>query len=507
LEVGVAGGQQTLVDVEEVTPAPRRPAAGSGVDKTFRPYDQSQAMLLPPSLDEWLPQGHVARFVDELVEHGLDLSAFYAAHGQARGAPPYDPRLMLKLTLYAMATGVTSSRAMERRCGDDVAFRWLTANSAPDHRSIARFRARHEDAITELFVQSVRLCDRAGMVGLGNVAVDGTKLRANASRHKAMSYDRMVKRQQQLDDEIAALRKRAREILDETGANDAADDARFGRDARGDELPDELARREQRIAKIRQARKDLEDEAAAAAAANAEREVRRRAAKRAEAGQDVDREQVDADAKAAAEQAAAEATPRPKAQRNFTDPESRIMKTADGSFHQCYNAQAAVDEDHQVIIAADVTNQAADAPHLADIIEQVNDNTGRQARRTLADAGYFSVDNVEHAKQAGTDAHIATGRFKHNETIPDAPRGRIPDDATPKQRMARKLRTKKGKKVYARRKAIVEPVFGQMATTQDAKRLRRRGLAAVEAEWKIHCAVHNFLKLFRVKGTIPATAG
>src|SRR5680860_1587668 len=183
---GLSGVQQALVEVEAVAAGTSVAGPGSGVDKTFRPYDQSQALLLPPSLDEWLPQGHLARFVDELVEHGLDLAGFYNAHTQARGAPPYDPRLMLKLALYAMATGVTSSRAVERRCSDDVAFRWLTANNAPDYRSVARFRARHEAAIEELFVQSVRLCDRAGMVGLGDVAVDGNKVRANASRRKQM---------------------------------------------------------------------------------------------------------------------------------------------------------------------------------------------------------------------------------------------------------------------------------------------------------------------------------
>ena len=238
----MSGVQQALVEVEAVAAGTSVAGPGSGVDKTFRPYDQSQALLLPPSLDEWLPQGHLARFVDELVEHGLDLAGFYNAHTQARGAPPYDPRLMLKLALYAMATGVTSSRAVERRCSDDVAFRWLTANNAPDYRSVARFRARHEAAIEELFVQSVRLCDRAGMVGLGDVAVDGTKVRANASRHKAMSYDRMVKREEQLQAEVAAIRQRTRQILDEAAANDAAEDAKYGRDRRGDELPDELAR-------------------------------------------------------------------------------------------------------------------------------------------------------------------------------------------------------------------------------------------------------------------------
>lgn len=441
--------------------------------------------MLPPSLDEWLPAEHIARFIAELVDEHLDLSRIYAAYGEGRGAPPYDPRLMVRILLYGYTTGVRSSRKLEAACVEVVAFRWLAAGSAPDYRSIARFRKRHLSALGHLFVQALALCQAAGMVKLGRVALDGTKLRANASRRKAMSYARMSDREKVLAQEVSDLLAEAEEV-------DRAEDAKYGKDRRGDELPEELRRRESRLAKIREAKAALEEEARQRAAAAA----REKAAQKGEDEDTTAQRVADAEAKA---------TVRPKAQRNFTDPQSRIMKTSDGAFHQCFNAQAVVDEAHQVIVATDVTDCAADVANLIPLTEQTTANTGQAPGQMLADAGYCSEDNLTQAAalngETGTEFFIATGRTKHNEPAPLAPRGPIPKDATVKQRMARTLKTKRGQAVYARRKTIVEPVFGQMSTLQNAKQLLLRGLEAARGEWLLLSACHNLRKLYQHLGT------
>lgn len=468
-----------LFEVPVVEPV--EPLVKTRVDKTFRPYDPHQVFLLPPSLDDWLPDDHLARFVSELVDETVDLEPFLASYTEGRGFPPYDPRLMLKLLIYGYVTGVRSSRKIEKACHDDVAFRFLAANAAPDQRSIARFRRRHLDALKGLFLQSLLLCRKAGMVRLGRVALDGTKVRANASRRKAMSYKRMTERE-------ADLARQIDDILAEAEAADTAEDQRFGPDGRDDDLPGELARRESRLAKIRKAKADLEAEAAERAAVKASGRARKRGADEADVAQ-------------AGAEAAADAVPQGKAQRNFTDPDSRIMKTSDNSFHQCYNAQAVVDDAYQVIVATRIGNSSADCPTFAAMLNETILNSGTAPGQVLADAGYFSDDNVTAAAEAGVDAFIATGRIKHGETPPPAPRGRVPKNATPKQRMARKLRTKPGKAAYARRKAIVEPVFGQIDTCQGGKKVLLRGLDAADAEWALLAACHNLRKLFGHTGT------
>jgi len=455
------------------------------VAKTFRPYDPHQVLLLPPSLDEWLPEGHLARFVSELVEEALDLSAIRAVYTEERGYPPYDPRLMVKLLIYGYCTGQRSSRVIEKRCHDDVAFRYLAAGAAPDYRSIARFRRRHLEVLAGLFLQALRLCQKAGMVRLGKVALDGIKLRANASRHKAMSYRRMVEREAQLEAEIDRM-------LAEAERQDAAEDERFGPDGRDDDLPEELNRRVDRLLKIREAKQALEEEARRAAA--------EKAAERADA-QDLDEQ-----AKAAkVEAAASKAVPRPKAQRNFTDPDARIMKMPDGAFHECYNGQVMVDEAYQVIVAADTTQCAADALSLLPMLEQHDANCGRLPGQLLADAGYCAEESLQSLAEMNVDALIATGRWPHGQPPPPAPRGRIPANATARERMARKTRTKKGRADYARRKAIVEPVFGQMTILQGARHLLLRGQQAARAEWRLLCACHNLRKLFGVLGPTHRT--
>lgn len=480
-------GQKRLVEVEPAAVvAERRPAAE---EKTFRPYDPEQVLLLPQVLSEWLPEGHLAHFVSDLVESGaLDLSAIYADYEEERGYPPYDPRLMVKLLLYGYATGLVSSRKLERATYEDVAARMLCADQHPDYRSIARFRARHLRVLGELFVQALRLCKQAKLVGLGTLALDGTKLRASASRHKAMSYERMRKAEAQLEAEIAAIRANVRALLEEAEAVDAAEDERYGPDRRGDELPAELRRRERRLARIREAKQALEAEAAARETARrAELEAQGKKPRRPPNGRDP-------------------YAPKPGAQRNFTDPESRIMKTADGAYHQCYNGQAIVDSKAQVIVAAELCDEAPDARQLEPTLDQLADNLKvigaelPEAATLSADAGYFSEQNVRITTEHGLDPHIATGRFKHSEPPPPSRPGPIAKNATPKQRMARKLKTKKGRAVYARRKAIVEPVFGQIDTVQDGRKLLLRGKPAARAQWRFTCAVHNLLKLHRAGG-------
>lgn len=486
--------QDRLVEVELVE-APVVERVPVGAEKTFRAYDPDQVLLMAPCLQDWVPDGHLARFVSDLVDEALDLSGIYESYEEERGFPPYDPRLMVKLLIYGYATGTPSSRKLEERTFSDVAVRFLCADQHPDYRPIARFRKRHLDALAELFVQALRLCRQAGLVGLGTLALDGTKLRANASRHKAMSYARMVKKERELEAEIAAIRANAHALLADAERLDAQEDERFGADRRGDELPAELQRREQRLAKIREAKVALEADAA-------EREKARRAELEAQGkkprqppnGRDPFK-------------------PKPSAQRNFTDPESKIMKTSDGSFHQCFNGQAIVDSTTQVIVAAEVSDEAPDARQLEPALGQLDENLDAidaelpEAAALTADAGYFSEENVQSTERHGLDPHIATGRFKHSEPPPPAPRGPVPKDATAKQRMARKLKTKHGHATYARRKAIVEPVFGQMQTVQDARQLLLRGKPAARAQWRFQCAVHNLLKLHRNGGLALIATG
>jgi transposase len=485
--------QERLVKVEEARPAgPERAPIGEA--KAFRPYDPEQVLMMAPALSDWVPEGDLAHFVSDLVEGSLDLGEIYASYESERGYPPYDPRLMLKLLIYGYATGTVSSRKLERATYRDVAVRMLCADQHPDYRSIARFRARHLDALASLFVQALRLCKKAGLVKMGTLAIDGTKLRANASRRKAMSYERMGRAEAQLEAEIAAIEAQAAALLEDAEATDRSEDERYGPDRRGDELPAELARRESRLARIREAKAALEAE-------EAERERARQDAMREE-GREPRKPDPDEDPPA----------PKPTAQRNFTDPESKIMKTSDGSFHQCFNAQAVVDSHSQVILVADVTDEAPDARRLEPALEQLDDNLEAieaalpEGAQMLGDAGYFSEHNVTVTAGHGLDPHLATGRFKHSEPQPPAPRGPIPRGATAKQRMARKLKTKRGRAAYARRKAIVEPVFGQMQTVQGARQLLLRGKAAARAQWRFHCAVHNLLKLHRAGGLGPAGA-
>jgi transposase len=419
--------------------------------KTFRPYDQDSLLLMPPSVRDWVPADSLAAFLDDVVDQ-LDLAPFLAAHDEPRGMPPYHPALMLKVLLYGYATGVTSSRKLEGRLAADVGFMFLAGQARPDHKTISSFRHRHIGAFSSLFLEVLRLCQAAGLVKLGRVALDGTKVKANASKHRAMSYGRMAEREAQLAAQVKA-------ILDEVEAVDAVEDALYG-DARGDELlPEELRTREGRLAKIREAKAALE------------REVSERTGK-------------------------ADAVPDSKAQRNFTDPESRIMRSTPDGWVQAYNVGAVVDETAQVIVATDVTADATDTRQLPSLVDRITENTGRSPRRLLADAGYLSEDNLAHLAERSIDAYVATRRDRHSALPPAAPRGRIPKALSPLGRMDRKLRTKRGRAHYARRKTIVEPVFGQIKEARGFRRFSLRGLQGVRAEWLLVSAVHNLGKLF-----------
>lgn len=482
----VVAGRESLFEVESGEAGVVVPV---GEGRTFRGYDQGQMFLLPPSLDDWLDEDDEARFISEVVEDLLDLSLVYASYASASGAPPYDPRMMLKLLLFAYATGVTSSRELERRCKRDIGFRWLSGNQAPDYRSLARFRRRHLDVLPELFVQVLGVCAQAGLVRLGRVALDGTKLHANASRHKAMSYERIVPKIDQLQAEVDAL-------LAEAEAVDEAEDREHGVDRRGDEIAPELAHREGRLAKLRAAKEALEVDAAA----KAEAVVRK---KSETAGQSA--EQTDAAVAEVVEQA----VPKPQAQRNFTDPAARMMKTNRG-FDYAFNAQAVVDEASQIVLAAHLTQHATD-------IQQFVPMTGHTARNlnaaginrspdtVLADAGYCSESNLKAAEDLDAQVLIATGRQRHGESFPAALDGPVPEHATRREKMAHMLRTPSGRVDYARRKAIVEPVFGQMKTRQNAGQLRLRGLPGAQGEWLLHTICHNLRKL-RSTTTIGMTS-
>ena len=431
------------------------------MSKTYLPYEPDQQLLLPAALQDWLPDDHLAYFISDVVDQ-LDMSEVTARYErERRGGPPYHPRMMVKVLLYGYCVGVASSRRIAQRLHEDIAFRVLAANNTPDFRTISDFRKDNLDALSGLFIQVLALCQRAGLVKLGHVALDGTKVKANASKHKAMSYGRMKEREAQLAAEVAELLERAREVDDE-------EDRRYGKDKRGDELPEELAFREGRLEKIREAMAALE-----------------------------------AEAQAAGEQAEAEGGKRPgvpddKAQRNFTDAESRIIPAPGGKdFLQGYNCQAVVDSAHQVIVAARATNQTSDKQQAVAMMEETIDNVGAVPREVSADAGYYSAKAVDELYALGVDPFVAPEQTRHGRVVPPAPRGRIPSHLSPRDRMRRKLQTRRGRQRYALRMQTVEPVFGQIKQGRGFRQFLLRGLEKVNGEWSLICTGHNLLKLFR----------
>jgi transposase len=448
----------------------------------------NQTLLFPPSLHDWLPEGHLARFLLDVVS-ALDLSAIYTSYQEkdGRGQAAYAPEMMVRLLLYGYARGVYSSRKIETRTFEDVAFRYLSGDQHPDHATIAEFRKRHLEALSGLFTQALLLCSEAGLVKLGHVSIDGTKIKANASKHKAMSYKHMNETEARLKQEIDALLAAAEKT-------DAEEDAQYGKDRHGDELPAELQRRESRLRKIGAAKAVLEQEAKEKASQQraeaeqklAEREEQERRTGKKKRGRKPELPDPE------------QAKPDDTAQRNFTDAESRIMPDGanKGSFVQGYNAQIAVDSASQVIVAAEVTQETNDKKQLLPMIALIAANLEQKPEKVSADTGYFSEANVTDESVKDVDLYVATGRDKHGdavETSSDPP----PPGASPKEAMREKLRTEAGRTVYKMRKAIVEPVFGQIKEQRGFRRFSLRGKENVSCEWKLVCAVSNLLKLFR----------
>jgi transposase len=447
--------------------------------KVYRPYFPEQDFLLPPSLREWLPQGHLAYFVSDIIDQ-LDLSVIEGHYErEERGHPPYHPRMMTKVLVYGYCVGVFSSRRLEQRLMEDVAFRILAAGNEPDFRTISEFRRVHLKALEGLFAQVLQLALKLGAMKLGRVAIDGSKIKANASKHKAMSHARMEREEQR-------LREEAKRLLAEAEQTDRDEDKRFGRSRRGDELPAELARREERLGRIAEARKALEERARAEAEENQKNNKKRNSDKDNKPGSGSGSRR---DGKAA--------KPKPGAQHNFTDPESRIMKGPDG-FVQGYNAQIAVEPVLQLIVGQALTQQANDKKQLLPMIDAVRQQSKQRASEVLADSGYCSEENLRQAAKKKIDLYVATEKTKHHQPAPPSPRGRIPKSATLVERMKRKLRTKAGRAIYAGRKTIVEPVFGQIKQARGFRQFLLRGVEKVRGEWALVCTTHNLLKLHRL---------
>ena len=431
---------------------------------TFRPYQPDQLLLLSPDLREWLAPGHLAHHVSDLVD-ALDLNAFYAPYeGDGRRNAPYEPSMMVKILVYAYATGVYSSRAVARKLEEDVAFRVLGAGNFPQHRTICEFRRRHLEEFERLFVEVVRVAREMGVVRFGTLSVDGTKVRANASKRKAMSYGRMRNEEVRLKEEIQRLLARA-------GAVDSQEDERYGEQVRGDELPAELARREKRLAAIEQAKARLE---AAQRAADDARGRKPDQDRNPQGGRPYKR---------------AYGEPEPKAQSNFTDPQSRIMKTSTEGFQQCYNAQMVVDEAHQLIVATDVEANASDQGQLLPLLDAVNETFGVEPEGVLADAGYCNEADLAALEQRGIDAHIALGREGKEQAAVD------PHTHPATHRMGEKLASEKGRAQYAKRKWISEGPNGWVKEVLGFRRFSLRGVEKVRGEWHLVCLALNIKRM------------
>lgn len=444
-------------------------------DYRFLPYEPEKPLLMPPDMRTWLPEEHLALFISDVVD-SLDLSEIIDQYLHLEGGhPAYHPLMMLKLMFYGYCVGIRSSRRIEQKTYEDVAFRVLSCDAHPDHSRISDFRLRHLPVIKKLFVQVLELCDEFGLVKLGKVAFDGSKIKANASKHKAMSYRRMIEKEAELQAEVDRL-------LAEAEALDEQEDKKYGKGVRGDELPDDLKFKQGRLEKIRQAKAALEKEA------------HRKAIK--EGKPDKDGNPPEGSGSVSSDKPPG--TPKDKDQRNFTDPESRIMPDgATKAFIQGYNAEIGVDCDSQIIVAADVVQAANDKEQLIPMYEQVEENTGEVPDTVVADNGFFSQANVEYTAKNHSEPLIAPERIKHGDKPEPAPKGRIPKDMGVLDRMRRKLKTKCGKKTYSKRMESVEPVFGQIKEARGIRSFLLRGLEKVKAEWSLVCLSHNVLKLWR----------
>jgi transposase len=474
--------------------------------KQYRVWDAQQGSQKAVSPREALPEDDLVFFLLDTIPE-MDLSVFHQYYArEMRGQPPFDVTMMVTLLVYAYAVGVCSSRKIAAACERNLAFRAIVGNVPPDFRTISDFRKIHLAAFRPLFLEVLRLAGEMGMVKLGNLSTDGTKIGANASRHKAMSYGYMNKDIERLTAEIEHLLRQAEQT-------DAEQDAALG-SRRGDELPEELKRREDRLAKIQEAKARLEAEAKAKAEEEQRRRDEEQAQRKAEGRQ-----------RRGKEPAPIDPTPAEKAQTNFTDPEAKIMKQSNKGFDYSYNAQAVVDAEEQIIVAAEVTSQANDKQQAVPMARAALDNLHTAGIEqppaadgtplpipNTADTGYFSEQAVAELEKMGIDPHVATGRQKHHEaTVPPeaavaeaaAPQPAVPEAAVPeaaasaKEKMQQKLRSPAGKALYAARKHIVEPVFGMIKSARGIRKFLLRGLEKVAAEWQLICLTHNMLKIWR----------
>jgi len=442
------------------------------MSKDFRVWKIDEAQLLPPSVQDYVPKDHVSRLIVSLVRESLNLSEITGRYTSGLGQPPFDPRMMTALLLHGYASGLYSSRRIAKAARERADFMMIVAGDPPDFRTISEFRRRHLKALAGLFVQVLKLAEKAGLVKLGHVALDGTKIKANASKHKAMSYQRMKKREAELEAEVDRWLKAAE-------AADAEEDKLHG-SKRGDEMPGWVADKEKRLAKIREAKAELEAEAKAAAAEEEERhrvaaEKRRLAEGRKKNGRTP---------------APPSAEPDGKAQRNFTDPDSRILKTKDG-YIQGYNAQAAVDAKAQIIVAHGLTASMSDHGQLVGLIDGIKANLGARPKEASADSGYLSEANLQALADRRISAYVATGKAKHPTEIKRKVGGPLT------QAMRTKLKRAAWRSRYRLRKQIVEPVFGQIKQARGFRQFLLRGIEKVKAEWAMICTAHNLTKLAR----------
>lgn len=441
------------------------------MSKTFRTWDVDQAWLLPPSVHQFVPPGHLAHFVRDTVREALDISAITGVYKAEQGQPPYHPGMMVALLLYGYSRGIYSSRQLARACEERVDVMAVTGLNRPDFRTVSDFRKRHLSALQQLFVQVLRLCQAAGLVKLGHVAVDGTKLRANASRHKAMSYKHMVQQEPKLAAEVASW-------LDQADAADAAEDAQHGASQRGDEMPDWMADKKRRLERIRAAKAQLEAEAKAGPGST-DPDGPGPSSGMQERGA---RKDKPAD------------TPPDKAQRNFTDGDSRIMPSG-GGFIAGYNGQIAVDAAHQIIVAQRLATNPADFASLVPLVDQARSNLGRKLREVSGDTGFATEANLEAMAARRVKAYLSPGRIRHGETDPTA--GRVLKRKPRMQAMADTIRRAGHRSRYRLRKQVVEPVFGHIKQARGFRQFLLRGLSKVRGEWAMVCTAHNLLKLHR----------
>ena len=453
------------------------------MSKTFRPWKIDEPLLLPPTVQDFVGADHLARFVLSLVREAVDLARITGTYGSERGQPPFDPIMMTALLLYSYCCGIYSSRRIAKACRERVDFMSIVGLDAPDFRTISDFRKRHLKALGELFKQVLHLCEKAGLVKLGHVALDGTKIKANASKHKAMSYARMEDRATELEAEVAKW-------LSTAEAADAEEDKLHGRDKTGEEMPDWVADKQRRAEKIRQAKAELEAEAKAAAEAKLKAEAEAEAKREAEGRR-----------KGGRQAAPPSSVPDAKAQKNFTDPQSRIMKSKDG-FVQAYNAQAAVDAEAQIIVAQDVTQSAVDCGQLMPMTDAIETNLGRKPAQLSADAGYCSEANLAGLEARNIDGYVATGRARDavagtakDKTPVAPPSTQLAATPTRVEAMREKIKAGGHASPYRLRKQLPEPVFGQIKQARGFRQFLLRGIEKVRAEWAIVCTAHNLLKL------------